>query len=517
MVLVVTSLMGSFALAGESRSGPRAGASEPPGSVDEMFKLFGVERIPADFVVVVDRSGSMSEGPDPLYPRVLQAYAALIDAIPAGDNLSVILFASEPALVYQGTMSDGARSEAKARLLGSDAPVADGANTDIGSALDSTLRRLERADASGVQTVLFLTDGLHDPATGSAFPSTAGAEWDALRARATTVDSTKDLLVTGVGLGTRGAGGASLLRNVFGNPEVVNLPAEQLPEYFREAVRRSQLARLRRLVDGELTHGITVSTRRSVSLADPMTVEVPVTSELERLPVEVRVNGVTVTDGMGAPVTAKVVDAAPFVLGPGAMRNVRVLIEPEVDGSGFRFPARTQAEEFSVKLDATYQVLPGDLIAGITDTPTSGAVASTVSVDASQTYGWTLRRLLAVLGLVLLAAVVVLWVYRTFIQVPPLVGVLELDGPTRTIIELSGKHQRVSGAQIPGAGPARLDFFTRRRKRNHVFARIDRPPFYRIEGARRHTIADETEIRFGRYRLGAADFTYLSKPPARRD
>ncbi|MBS1838295.1 MAG: VWA domain-containing protein, partial [Actinobacteria bacterium] len=168
----------------------------------------------------------MSQGPNPPYPAVLNAFQSLVDSIPEGDNLSVLTFDSSPNLAFQGEITSGTREQAKASLP----PEAMGRATDIGSAIDATLRRLERADASDVQMVMFLTDGQHQPAAGSAYPGTNGPEWDALRARAQAVDAGHDTLVLGVGLGDQGAGGIELLRQVFGSPEINSLPPEQLPD-----------------------------------------------------------------------------------------------------------------------------------------------------------------------------------------------------------------------------------------------------------------------------------------------
>ena len=148
-----------------------AQSDEVPASIDELFALFGVDAVPADFVVVVDTSGSMSQGENPPYPAVLGAYQSLVDSIPDGDNLSVLTFDSSPNLAFQGEISSESREQAKAALPAE----ARGQATDIGSAIDATLRRLERADASDVQLVLFLTDGQHQPAAGSAYPGKCSA------------------------------------------------------------------------------------------------------------------------------------------------------------------------------------------------------------------------------------------------------------------------------------------------------------------------------------------------------
>lgn len=82
-----------------------------PSSIDELFTLFGVDKVSADFVVVVDTSGSMSQGPTPPYPAVLKAFLSLVESIPDGDNLSVLTFDGSPNLSFQGKISDKSRNK----------------------------------------------------------------------------------------------------------------------------------------------------------------------------------------------------------------------------------------------------------------------------------------------------------------------------------------------------------------------------------------------------------------------
>ncbi len=492
-----------------------AQSDQVPASIDELFALFGVGAVPADFVVVVDTSGSMSQGENPPYPAVLGAYQSLVDSIPEGDNLSVLTFDSSPNLAFQGEISSESRDQAKAALPAE----ARGKATDIGSAIDATLRRLERADASDVQLVLFLTDGQHQPAAGSAYPGTSGPEWDALRARAQTVDASHDTLVLGVGLGDQGAGGIELLRQVFGNPEINSLPPEQLPDFFRESVRRSQVARLATLVNEELANGVDVTSSSSGRLDDPMEVEVEIKSHLQKLPVDVTIAGVQVKDANGDPVEAEIVGDRSLRIGPDGTAAVTVRMEPPVEDPGFKVPPVTEEDQFDVTLDATYQVLPKDLLARVTATPTTGAVTGTHVVDASRTFGRTIREVVTVLGILLLLALILLWLYRRFIQLPKLVGVFVVDKAVdadRAVIPLKGKKQRITAKDVPGAGGAKVELFTRRGKPKRVYARVETPPFFEVEDRRREkVITEETEIRVNRYRLGGGRMKYWPKAPER--
>ncbi|CCM65487.1 exported hypothetical protein [Candidatus Microthrix parvicella RN1] len=486
-----------------------------PSSIDELFTLFGVDKVSADFVVVVDTSGSMSQGPTPPYPAVLKAFLSLVESIPDGDNLSVLTFDGSPNLSFQGKISDKSRNKAKDALPA----TATGEGTDIGSALDATLRRLERADSADVQTVIFLTDGQHVPAPGSAFPTTSGPEWDQLRVRADQARRGHDTQVLGIGLGEQGAGGIELLRQVFGNPEINSLPPDQLADFFRESVRRSQLARLATLVDKELANPVTVESKGSMPLEPTMDVDVVVHSNLKKLPVDLSVSGVTATNADGDQIDAELIGAKKSQIGPGGSETVNVRIEPPVKNPGFKVPPVTEQAKFTIQLNATYQVLPKDLLARVSGTATSGEVQGQHSVDAIRTYGRSVREILTLLAMVLLTLLVLAWLYRRFLQLPKLVGVFVVDSaaaPEKSVIQLKGKHHRITAKDVPGAGGAKIELFTRRGKPKRVFARVDTPPFFEVEDRRRERVVpEETEIRVNRYRLGGGRMKYWPKEPER--
>ena len=108
MLMLVTLALAPARTAGAQ---DEAQSDEVPSSIDELFALFGVDTVPADFVVVVDTSGSMSQGENPPYPAVLGAYQSLVDSIPEGDNLSVLTFDSSPNLAFQGVIHSAVRRD----------------------------------------------------------------------------------------------------------------------------------------------------------------------------------------------------------------------------------------------------------------------------------------------------------------------------------------------------------------------------------------------------------------------
>ena len=305
----------------------------------------------------------------------------------------------------------------------------------------------------------------------------------------------------------------------FGNPEINSLPPEQLPDFFRESVRRSQVARLATLVNEELANGVDVTSSSSARLDDLMEVEVEIKSHLEKLPVDVTIAGVEVKDAKGDPVEAEIVGDRSLRIGPDDTATVTVRMEPPVEDPGFKVPPVTEEDQFDVTLDATYQVLPKDLLARVTATPTTGTVNGMHVVDASRTFGRTIREVVTVLGMLLLLALILLWLYRRFIQLPKLVGVFVVDKAVdadRAVIPLKGKKQRITAKDVPGAGGAKVELFTRRGKPKRVYARVETPPFFEVEDRRREkVITEETEIRVNRYRLGGGRMKYWPKAPER--
>ena len=129
------------------------------------------------------------------------------------------------------------------------------------------------------------------------------------------------------------------------------------------------------------------------------------------------------------------------------------------------------------------------------------------AVDAIRTYGQSVREVLTLLAMVLLTLLVLAWLYRRFLQLPKLVGVFVVDSaaaPEKSVIQLKGKHHRITAKDVPGAGGAKIELFTRRGKPKRVFARVDTPPFFEVEDRRRERVVpEETEIRVNRYRLGS--------------
>lgn len=488
---------------------------EDPTTLEDLFVLFDVGDVAADFVIVVDTSGSMSQGDNPPYPGVLVAYNSLIDTIPDGDFVSVVTFDSDPNLVFRGPLTHQTREIAKESLP----EVARGSHTDIGAALDATLRRLERADSSDVQTVIFLTDGIHNPPEGSAYPENSGQAWEELRDRAIIVAETHDLLFLGIGLleGTD----IGLLRTVFANPELNSLSPEQLPAFFEEAIKRSQLSRLRILVNSELGAGVRIRSTTQAELSSSIEASIDITSGFEKLPVRVTISKVAATDRAGNVIPARLLGDEVLRLAPGETVSVAVNLRPDIDPERFVVPPETETAEYTVTLDAVYTVEPNTVLRRVTPATTTGTVTGTAFVDATRTFGWTVARAVIVLLIGLLALLILLWLYRRFLRLPPLVGVFVLDEPNpdgeEVTIKLKRKKMTLDSSNMPGTDQAKLRLFTKRGHPGRVWASVEQPPFYEVVSPlREEPVSDVTEIRFGDYRLGFSRMMYRPRASTRK-
>lgn len=458
-VLGVLAVLAVVPAAGAA-SGP---ATPTPSSVDDLLDVYGVDSEPADFVVVVDTSGSMMWKPA-LYPPVVRAYRQFVEAIGDNDQLSLITFDTTPNLRFAGDLSTPDKRKKAAAAL----PArANGAHTDIGAALGAALDRLERPDASEVQTLVFLTDGKID-APGSPYANPAGRAWKALADRAATVADGHRLSVYGAGLGSR-ATDVGVLQRVFPSTQIVSLPPDQLPAFFAEAVERARVQRLVTPVTAELTEQYVSVEVDAGELAAATDLTVRLRSHLPHLGARVVVSGVTVATDDGAPVRATLVGGPTALsLSPdGTSDPLTVRIEPTMPPDRL-VGDETQRQRFAVTLDATVEGEPADVLAQQVGVSTEARLVQSDLVAAQRTVGiplWWFAVAAAVLVLLILVA---LWVYRRFLRTPPLPGGVTVlpsaADPQGAFIPFRGKVMAMPNkdAAIAATDGAIVEFYTQR-------------------------------------------------------
>ncbi|MCQ8773920.1 VWA domain-containing protein [Streptomyces telluris] len=232
-------------------AGTPASADTVPSRAD-VYRALGIGDQPADYVVLVDTSGSMAGGGR--YSTVRSTLRPFLDGLSPRDHVALVTFDSRPEARYIG--SAGNTDAIMARLPAAPDP---GGETDIGAALETALRELERPGAPEIASVVLLTDGEHHPPGGSRYPKATGPAWDGLRTRAGAVGKRAELAGYALPLGS-GATGAELLGSVVRDTSVMRPDSVQdLGAYLKRAGERIRARKAGLLLARDLGKGVTVS------------------------------------------------------------------------------------------------------------------------------------------------------------------------------------------------------------------------------------------------------------------
>lgn len=447
-----------------------AEGQQTPSTIDELLDVYGVADQPADFVVVIDTSGSMSDGLEPIYPEVKEAYSAFLDATTDGDFLSLITFDAQATLRFSSELTDDTRAEA----LESIPKTAEGGGTNIAAAIRMTIDQLDRADAKDVQLVVFLTDG--DPTLE------LGANYSAMRDDADAATQGRQVRVLGASLGSDEQTGATLLEKVFpGNTQVVALPNDQLKGFFEDAIKRARIAQLYQPIRDDLEQGAIQVDTSNVTLADPLRVEFTLTNDYGPLGATVTVEGATVStaDGEALPT---VLDGGrrTMTLAPGETSEPLVVeVDSGVADAPLRAGEATEDQYYQLEVNASVRVEPSDLIAQNVSLDSTGAVSQEPQTQAARTYGipyWQIGAALVALAL-LVWLLVFLW--RRFVATPSLWGSLVTTQGDRHY-PLRGKKVTIPNDRAMPAGAGKMasaEFSTRRAKfhrgKPQIFVTVD--------------------------------------------
>jgi len=228
-------------------------AANPTQDLPTLKRLFTLSDQHADYVLVLDSSGSMK----PLWPAVLRGAEVFLEAIPDGEHVSIVFFDSRAtkSRVLPRTLKGPNRGDLVRELRALPAPT--GAHTDLGYALEESISELSRPGANQLQFVFFLSDFAHDPAADSGYRSrdANAAPWQELarRQRLSAGDRLLQTFALLLPLGGELGRDLPLVESVLGSLERISVgsPAT-LEEWFRQ--RRAEIERdkLRILVRADL-------------------------------------------------------------------------------------------------------------------------------------------------------------------------------------------------------------------------------------------------------------------------
>jgi len=430
-----------------------------PQSTDELLDIYGIADEPSDFVVVVDTSSSMSY-PPAIYPDVRTAYVAFTEAVGDQDHLAVVTFDTNSTVRFNGQVGPN-RAAAQSALP----EVANGANTDIGAAIAAALERLERPDGAAVQTLIFLTDGKID-APGSPFATVGSPAWKELADRAANLSLTRSVAVYGAGLGS-GSTDISALKDVFPRAQIVNLPVNQLADFFSEAVRRARVEKLRVPVTRELERNVVQAKLEAEELEDYTTLRLRFESKLPNLGVTVSIRGVTVSDTDGEPLRARLVGGATtFTLGPRQISEpLEVIVEVPHLSHELRVGSVPDSRTLDVDVDAVLEAEPVSVLAQDLALETRPVLVQADPTTAHRTHGIPYWMVGVAAVVLLLIANFLVWLYRRLVAVPKLRGGVEwIEGTEYHQEYFRGRREEVPNKRISfNGGGSSVVFFTKPR------------------------------------------------------
>lgn len=224
MVRFSTKLAGALlGLAAGLLTVPWAAQAAPSVGVDDVVAALGLGSEPADYVVLVDTSGSMNQGGR--YGAVRLKLRTLLDGLEADDRVSLLTFDSSARFRFRGVVG-----ESPGAILAKLPATAGGDHTDIGAAIAAGLTELERADTHRLAALILITDGVLDTRPGSAYADVDSNAWKRLSSRA--ADLAKDHELAAYAVSLLAKTDAALLKKVL--PQATEVSATEVGDRFAE-------------------------------------------------------------------------------------------------------------------------------------------------------------------------------------------------------------------------------------------------------------------------------------------
>jgi hypothetical protein len=432
---------------------PGTASADP---LDDMYHRLGVDSIGADYLVLIDQSGSMAASFDSMKDNLKRFTAALGDRdrialVPFGDAAS-----AAPWMVAKSSQASAAVDNL---------PTPGPAKTDYFAALDWAVGYLARDTGGGkVATLVLLTDG--DPASAGLPPCVLPPDdqWAALRGRAAQVAQQLPLNAYALPVDTPhkqcpDVSPLSVLQKVFPNAERLDPHSVGTATYLDQAKNGSRSLRARQILesDGELTKRVTVDWPTALGSVDP-------TATSSRLMVQLSTSGkaparvdglsvastVTVTDpDEGAPrqATVTLTQNSVTVVQDKPATLALIITWPRSKGRSVT-PRRVSATG-TITLHGTVTSPYLTLAGGGLDqrlSATLGPVDDQVSGTGTRGVSITVWLIALVLGIVIL----VMWAARRGRARPTMKGMVVISGPGGETDDVSVQNRRRVRKRLAG-------------------------------------------------------------------
>ncbi|MQY14935.1 hypothetical protein SRB5_51110 [Streptomyces sp. RB5] len=445
--LALTALLTLAAGTVPAAAGPRSDEGQPTRA--DVYRALGLDRLPADYVILVDVSGSMLE--KGRYASVRSALLPFLKGLSPDDYVALFTFGDKAEAVHLGSAADPAGIVAKLPA----APAGPGVMTDIGAGLDRALTELERPEAAEIGSVVMFTDGKHEPPGGSDYPRDTGPAWDKLARRGAALDQSRELAAYSLPLATKESGTKQLAGVIPETSELKPESVEDLGTYLGRAAERVKARKAALLVAEDKGKGVTAAWSPSATLdldrgsaAGTLTL----TARTERVPLTV--SGLRMTLD-GEPVT--VTGLPPEVtLEPGEARKFPVRVTGDLD-AGWLPVRRTREVTARPTVHGTVRSAWESALDDVTfDLPRSvSSPADGVRLRGEVGSALTLPLVTGVP----LAAALAWWLLWRSRNRAVLAGILVLshalgDGP-QDRITLRGRQMRLADLRLGGAGSVR--------------------------------------------------------------
>lgn len=266
-----------------SGAGPVQAAPSTP---DPVYAALGIDRVPSDYVLLVDVSASINAAE---YAAVKRGLTAFLAALAPDDQVTLVPFADTASASTQPA------GRSPGQLVAKLPAAADGRHTDIGAALEKSIEVLKRPGAPALATVVLLTDGEHDPPPGSPYPFTEGYQWNQLTKAAKALPQQS---VTAYAVPLAGRTGAHLLKKVFPAGRVLQTSSiDQLTAALEQPKAAARAAKARSVLAGDATGGVRVTWPGGAIGAGHNELAVRLTSTMAHVPLTVDRLAVTSTNG----------------------------------------------------------------------------------------------------------------------------------------------------------------------------------------------------------------------------